>query len=71
MTTLHLSQDQDADRLLADDPLALLLGMLLDQQIPMEKAFNGPYVLAERLGQSDRLDPAVVASYPPENVWAK
>ena len=50
MTTLHLSQDQDADRLLADDPLALLLGMLLDQQIPMEKAFRGPYVLRERTG---------------------
>ena len=50
MTTLHLSQDPDADRLLADDPLALLLGMLLDQQIPMEKAFRGPFVLRERTG---------------------
>ena len=50
MTTLHLAQDPDADRLLAEDPLALLLGMLLDQQIPMEKAFTGPYVLRERTG---------------------
>ena len=50
MPTLHLSQDPDADRLLSSDPLALLLGMLLDQQIPMEKAFRGPYVLRERTG---------------------
>lgn len=50
MTTLHLAQDADADRLLTEDPLALLIGMLLDQQIPMEKAFAGPYVLRERTG---------------------
>ena len=42
-----------ADALLAREPLALLLGMLLDQQIPMEKAFRGPYVLLERLGHLD------------------
>ena len=53
MTTLHLSQDEAADALLSRDPLALLLGMLLDQQIPMEKAFKGPYVIAERLGSLD------------------
>ena len=51
--TLRLSQDPDADALLTEDPLALLLGMLLDQQIPMEKAFRGPYVLKERLGSLD------------------
>ena len=50
MTTLHLSQDADADALLSRDPLALLTGMLLDQQIPMEKAFRGPAVLRDRLG---------------------
>ena len=50
MTDLHLSQDAAADALLSKDPLALLLGMLLDQQIPMEKAFVGPKVLRERLG---------------------
>ena len=50
MPTLRLSQDPEADRLLSEDPLALLLGMLLDQQIPMEKAFKGPYVLRERTG---------------------
>jgi uncharacterized HhH-GPD family protein len=48
--TLRLSQNPAADELLARSPLALLTGMLLDQQVPMEKAFTGPYVLAERLG---------------------
>jgi uncharacterized HhH-GPD family protein len=48
--TLHLAQHEDADRLLSADPLALLIAMLLDQQIPMEHAFRGPYTLAERLG---------------------
>jgi len=51
VTALHLSQDTDADALLSRDPLALLLGMLLDQQIPMEKAFRGPAVLRERVGR--------------------
>ena len=63
MTALHLSQDPDADALLSRDPLALLLGMLLDQQIPMEKAFAGPRVLLDRMG---RLDAATIASYEPE-----
>lgn len=49
MTTLHLSQDAEADALLSRSPLALLIGMLLDQQVPMEKAFRGPAVLSERL----------------------
>jgi len=53
---LHLSQDPAADALLSADPLALLLGMLLDQQIPMEKAFRGPHVLRERLGRLDAAD---------------
>jgi uncharacterized HhH-GPD family protein len=60
---LHLSQDADADALLSKDPLALLLGMLLDQQIPMEKAFRGPAVLLERLGH---LDAAAIAQADPE-----
>ena len=63
MATLHLSQDPDADALLSRDPLALLLGMLLDQQIPMEKAFRGPAVLLERLGH---LDAARIAEADPE-----
>jgi uncharacterized HhH-GPD family protein len=61
MPALHLSQDAAADDLLTRDPLALLLGMLLDQQIPMEKAFRGPYVLTERLGG---LDARVLAEHP-------
>ena len=61
MPTLQLSQDPDADALLARAPLALLLGMALDQQIPMEKAFRGPYVLAERL---DGLDARTLAEHP-------
>ena len=63
MPTLHLSQDPDADALLSEDPLALLLGMLLDQQIPMEKAFKGPHVLRERMG---RLDATAIAEAEPE-----
>jgi len=56
MATLHLSQDADADKLLSKDPLALLMGMLLDQQIPMEKAFRGPYDLQARIGDLDAAD---------------
>lgn len=48
--TLAVTGDDPADRLLNTSPLALLLGMLLDQQIPMEWAFIGPHRLAERLG---------------------
>jgi len=65
MPSLYLAQDPDADRLLAADPLALLIGMLLDQQVPMEWAFVGPYRLAQRLGV-DRLDAAAIAEYDPE-----
>ena len=61
---LRLAQDGEADSLLERDPLALLIGMLLDQQIPMEKAFSGPQVLAERLGV-DRLDAGRVAACDP------
>lgn len=63
MPDLRIAQDEGADRLLADSPLALLLGMALDQQIPMEKAFRGPAVLLERLGH---LDAARIADHPPE-----
>jgi uncharacterized HhH-GPD family protein len=49
--TLWLTPDDDANALLDSDNLALLIGMLLDQQIPMEKAFRGPYDLAQRLGR--------------------
>src|SRR2546423_14795911 len=60
---LPLTGDEPADKLLEDDALALLIGMLLDQQVPMEKAFHSPYDLRERLG--GRLDAAEIASVDP------
>jgi uncharacterized HhH-GPD family protein len=59
--SLRLAQDADADALLEADPFALLTGMLLDQQIPMERAFAGPATIARRLGVA-RLDPAEIAA---------
>jgi len=47
---LHLTGNADADALLAQDGNALLIGMVLDQQVPMEKAFAGPAVIAQRMG---------------------
>jgi uncharacterized HhH-GPD family protein len=61
---MYLATTDTANELLARDPLALLIGMLLDQQIPMEKAFTSPQVLAERLGGS--LDVQVIAGYDAE-----
>jgi uncharacterized HhH-GPD family protein len=69
MVTLRLSQDVDADAFLGDDPLALLVGMLLDQQIPMEKAFSSPYVLAKRMGVS-RLDAGAISAFDSEEFAA-
>lgn len=63
--TLHITGDEDADRLLTDDPLALLIGMLLDQQVAMETAFAGPLKIAERVGS---VDAATLASYDPESL---
>lgn len=51
--SLHLTDDPEADRLLGDDPLALLIGMLLDQQVAMELAFAGPLKIKQRLGSFD------------------
>jgi uncharacterized HhH-GPD family protein len=58
--TFFITGDEAADRLLAEDPLALLLGMLLDQQVPMEWAFQAPSVLKERLG--GQLDAGKIAA---------
>ncbi len=58
---LNITGDAASDALLDRDPFSLLTAMLLDQQVPMEKAFNGPRVIAERLGV-DRLEPAAVAA---------
>lgn len=62
--SLMLSQDAPADALLDRDPLALLLAMLLDQQVPMERAFAAPYELAQRLGHD--LDVHELADYEPD-----
>jgi uncharacterized HhH-GPD family protein len=56
---LHFTGREDADKLLVEDPFALLVGFALDQQVPVQKAFMGPYVLRERLGS---LEPAAVAA---------
>jgi uncharacterized HhH-GPD family protein len=63
--TLHLAQQPEADELLGRSPLAALVGMLLDQQVPMEWAFAGPYTIARRL-DADDLDAHEIAVYDPE-----
>jgi uncharacterized HhH-GPD family protein len=63
--TLHITGDAAADRLLTDDPLALLIGMLLDQQVAMETAFSGPLKIRERIGA---MDAATLAGYDPESL---
>ena len=60
--TLAVTGDPDADRLLNTDPLALVVGMLLDQQVPMEWAFRGPSTISGRLGG---LDAAAIAAMDP------
>jgi uncharacterized HhH-GPD family protein len=67
--TLRLAQQPEADALLARSPLALLTGMLLDQQVPMEWAFTGPYTIARRMGADD-LDAHEIAAYDPERFSA-
>ncbi len=59
--------DPDVDRLLVADPLALLIGMLLDQQVPMEWAFRAPYTLRTRLGG---LDASAIAAMDPAELEA-
>jgi len=61
--TLAVTGDPQADALVNEDPLALLIGMLLDQQVPMEWAFLGPSLLRARLGG---LDAAAIASMDPD-----
>jgi uncharacterized HhH-GPD family protein len=65
---LPITGDEAADALLEDEPLALLIGMLLDQQIPMEKAFHSPLELKERLG--GRLEAAQIADLDPDDLRA-
>ncbi|MGW5668310.1 HhH-GPD-type base excision DNA repair protein [Micromonospora sp. NPDC003776] len=66
--TLSLPIDPEANALLGRSPLALLLGMVLDQQVPMEKAFSSPYVLGQRLGHEP--DARELAGYAPEALVA-
>jgi uncharacterized HhH-GPD family protein len=63
-----ITGDDDANRLLAEDPLALTIGMLLDQQVPMEWAFASPAKLRDRLG--GRLDATEIAAMGPDAVAA-
>ena len=50
---LHFTESDEANELLASDPMALLVGFVLDQQVTVQKAFSGPLVLKERLGSID------------------
>jgi uncharacterized HhH-GPD family protein len=61
------TEDPAANRLLETDPLALLIGLVLDQQVKMEKAFGGPYELKRRLGH---LDVRKIASMDPDGLNA-
>jgi len=60
---IHITGDERADQVLTDSPFALLCGMLLDQQFPMERAFAGPAKVLERFGS---LEPADIAAAEPE-----
>ncbi len=66
--TLAVTGDPDSDLLVNTDPLALLIGMLLDQQVPMEWAFKGPKRLADRL--EEPLDAHAIASADPDEFTA-
>ncbi|MGP3929668.1 HhH-GPD-type base excision DNA repair protein [Nonomuraea sp. KM88] len=65
---IQLAQRSEADELLGRSPLALLVGMLLDQQVPMEWAFTGPHTISQRLGHD--LTAEELASYDPEEFAA-
>jgi uncharacterized HhH-GPD family protein len=64
-SALHFTGNAEADRLLAEDPLALLIGFALDQQVPVQMAFSGPLKLKQRLGT---LDAEEIAAMPPEEL---
>lgn len=61
--TIRIAQDEHADEVLSTDDFGLLVGMLLDQQFPMERAFAGPAKILDRFGT---LDPAAIAAAEPE-----
>ncbi len=68
MSPLFLARDPAADEFLENDPLALLIAMLLDQQVPVEKAFSSPYQLSLRLGHAPTA--AELAGFDPEALAA-
>jgi uncharacterized HhH-GPD family protein len=63
---LHFTEDEEANRLIADDPMALLVGFALDQQVTVQKAFSGPLAIKERVGS---LDAAALADADLEQVF--
>jgi uncharacterized HhH-GPD family protein len=65
---LWYAGDEAADRFLATDPLALLIGFVLDQQVTVQKAFSGPFELQRRMG--GRLDATAIADAEPERLAA-
>src|SRR5258707_1510554 len=64
---LHFTGNDEADRLLAEDPMALLIGFALDQQVPVPAAFTGPLKLQQRIGT---LDPGRIAATDPAELEA-
>src|SRR5690242_10249215 len=60
---IHITGDAAADQVLTDSPFALVVGMMLDQQYPMEHAFRGPHKVLTRFGS---IDPAAIAAADPE-----
>ena len=67
MTEIRIAQDPHADEVLSGSPFALLVGMLLDQQYPMEHAFRGPAKILDRFGS---IEPAAIAAADPEEFAA-
>lgn len=65
---LHYTESDEANKLIAKDPMALLIGFALDQQVSVQKAFSGPLVIKERLGT---IDAATLASTDLEPVFAE
>lgn len=62
---LWFTDDEEANRLLSEEPMALLVGFVLDQQVPLQKAFSGPLELRRRIGT---LDAAAIAEMDPEEL---
>ncbi len=60
---IHITGDAEADQVLTDSPFALLVGMMLDQQYPMEHAFRGPHKVLTRFGT---IEPSAIAAADPE-----